>query len=236
VPAVTILAPPRRSMVGVAQLVEHWVVVPGVAGSSPVTHPTHQRRSGPVFGPDRNPVEGPVTKIMGQSWGIPSGPRRRQPVCDGTIRPRPARTLALPEPRSAARAAGGAPRTAIQTADAGPARSTPRRRRKPSSPRRRRTSIADSGSIPAAATCRSASGGTGGWWPASYGRRRLPATRFGFAGTSSRRSPRCRSSRSLHSLCGAGSRGCRPLAWPRADLEGRGRSVFGCALQAEGCI
>lgn len=27
-------------MVGVAQLVEHWVVVPGVAGSNPVTHPT----------------------------------------------------------------------------------------------------------------------------------------------------------------------------------------------------
>jgi hypothetical protein len=27
-------------MVGVAQLVEHRVVVPGVAGSSPVTHPT----------------------------------------------------------------------------------------------------------------------------------------------------------------------------------------------------
>ena len=26
-------------MVGVAQLVEHWVVAPVVAGSSPVTHP-----------------------------------------------------------------------------------------------------------------------------------------------------------------------------------------------------
>jgi hypothetical protein len=26
-------------MVGVAQLVEHWLVVPGVAGSSPVVHP-----------------------------------------------------------------------------------------------------------------------------------------------------------------------------------------------------
>src|SRR5436305_14692082 len=32
-------------MVGVAQLVEHRVVVPGVAGSSPVTHPTRIRRS-----------------------------------------------------------------------------------------------------------------------------------------------------------------------------------------------
>ena len=26
-------------MVGVAQLVEHWVVAPVVAGSNPVTHP-----------------------------------------------------------------------------------------------------------------------------------------------------------------------------------------------------
>src|SRR4051812_32226395 len=31
-------------MVGVAQLVEHRVVVPGVAGSSPVTHPNCTRR------------------------------------------------------------------------------------------------------------------------------------------------------------------------------------------------
>lgn len=27
-------------MVGIAQLVEHWIVAPVVAGSSPVTHPT----------------------------------------------------------------------------------------------------------------------------------------------------------------------------------------------------
>src|SRR5689334_17002574 len=33
-------------MVGVAQLVEHWVVVPGVAGSSPVTHPGRGAASG----------------------------------------------------------------------------------------------------------------------------------------------------------------------------------------------
>jgi hypothetical protein len=26
-------------MVGVAQLVEHWVVAPDVVGSSPITHP-----------------------------------------------------------------------------------------------------------------------------------------------------------------------------------------------------
>ena len=28
-----------KNMVGVAQLVEHWVVAPAVAGSNPVTHP-----------------------------------------------------------------------------------------------------------------------------------------------------------------------------------------------------
>src|SRR5712664_1916704 len=32
----------EAAMVGVAQLVEHWVVVPGVAGSIPVTHPNEQ--------------------------------------------------------------------------------------------------------------------------------------------------------------------------------------------------
>lgn len=26
-------------MVGVVQLVEHWIVVPGVVGSSPIAHP-----------------------------------------------------------------------------------------------------------------------------------------------------------------------------------------------------
>jgi hypothetical protein len=41
-------------MVGVAQLVEHWVVVPGVAGSSPVTHPTDRPRS---------PSDGSVTVL-----------------------------------------------------------------------------------------------------------------------------------------------------------------------------
>jgi hypothetical protein len=30
-------------MVGVAQLVEHWVVAPVVAGSSPVTHPIEHK-------------------------------------------------------------------------------------------------------------------------------------------------------------------------------------------------
>gem|GEM_PF-3553351 len=32
-----------RSMVGIAQLVEHLVVVQGAAGSSPVTHPSEHR-------------------------------------------------------------------------------------------------------------------------------------------------------------------------------------------------
>jgi hypothetical protein len=30
----------KRSMVGVAQLVEHWIVVPVVVGSKPTVHPT----------------------------------------------------------------------------------------------------------------------------------------------------------------------------------------------------
>ncbi len=34
-------------MVGVAQLAEHRVVIPGVAGSSPVTHPKHRLAATP---------------------------------------------------------------------------------------------------------------------------------------------------------------------------------------------
>ena len=34
-------------MVGVVQLAEHWIVVPGVVGSSPITHP---RITGDIFG------------------------------------------------------------------------------------------------------------------------------------------------------------------------------------------
>jgi hypothetical protein len=34
-------------MVAVAQLVEHWIVIPGVAGSSPVGHPSY--RQGTTF-------------------------------------------------------------------------------------------------------------------------------------------------------------------------------------------
>jgi hypothetical protein len=31
-------------MVGVAQLVEHWVVAPAVVGSNPITHPIQKNR------------------------------------------------------------------------------------------------------------------------------------------------------------------------------------------------
>ena len=30
-------------MVGVVQLAEHWIVVPGVVGSSPITHPIKRK-------------------------------------------------------------------------------------------------------------------------------------------------------------------------------------------------
>ena len=36
-------------MVGVAQLVEHWVVAPAVAGSNPVTHPKMKSRGFGAF-------------------------------------------------------------------------------------------------------------------------------------------------------------------------------------------
>jgi hypothetical protein len=48
-------------MVGVAQLVEHLVVVQDVAGSNPVTHPrseaVHIRLDGPFTGPYRSEVQ-----------------------------------------------------------------------------------------------------------------------------------------------------------------------------------
>ncbi len=55
-PHATILRPAWPVTVGVAQLVEHWVVVPGVAGSIPVTHPVRRpgrsRSSGPSSSAD----------------------------------------------------------------------------------------------------------------------------------------------------------------------------------------
>ncbi len=39
-----------QPMVGVAQLVEHWVVAPVVVGSSPITHPIfHNKRGSQVL-------------------------------------------------------------------------------------------------------------------------------------------------------------------------------------------
>ena len=32
-------------MVGVAQLVEHWVVAPAVVGSNPITHPIYKEQA-----------------------------------------------------------------------------------------------------------------------------------------------------------------------------------------------
>jgi hypothetical protein len=38
-----------ESVAIVAQLVEHWIVIPGVAGSSPVIRPKQKRRRKPAF-------------------------------------------------------------------------------------------------------------------------------------------------------------------------------------------
>ena len=43
----------KLDMVGIAQLAEHRIVVPGVVGSSPITHPIPWLRAGasaPAFG------------------------------------------------------------------------------------------------------------------------------------------------------------------------------------------
>ena len=72
-------------MVGVAQLVEHRVVIPVVAGSSPVTHPTKpQVRALPAL---RAPqVKGAWGASRGQSWGdcgphgLPDGESGQRPT------------------------------------------------------------------------------------------------------------------------------------------------------------
>ena len=67
------MAWPRwRSLVGVAQLVEHRVVVPGVAGSSPVTHP---KRSSAVRPGSTRPAGGPGPPGLGR---VACWPRRRR--------------------------------------------------------------------------------------------------------------------------------------------------------------
>lgn len=40
----------KRNMVGVAQLVEHRIVAPGVVGSIPIVHPIFEKAPGPVPG------------------------------------------------------------------------------------------------------------------------------------------------------------------------------------------
>src|SRR4051812_22274874 len=56
-------------MVGVAQLVEHQVVILGVAGSSPVTHPMRGRAPVDRPGPFRVPGQGAGTSVgSGGIW------------------------------------------------------------------------------------------------------------------------------------------------------------------------
>ena len=52
-------------MVGVAQLVEHWVVAPVVAGSSPVTHPINfpSRYHWNIKTPDTIPIPPYITQM-----------------------------------------------------------------------------------------------------------------------------------------------------------------------------
>ena len=69
-------------MVGVAQSVEHWVVVPGVAGSIPVTHPNEQVAQADVIAwatpmrPTRFEAQAPLVLTFRQSAG--HKPRRRR--------------------------------------------------------------------------------------------------------------------------------------------------------------
>jgi hypothetical protein len=86
-------------MVGVAQLVEHRVVVPGVAGSSPVAHPMQSRRSA-VFRATLPPsLGGSVVLFGGDSvmwikkrsrqhpacWRLPDGGRAFEPFAGDTV-------------------------------------------------------------------------------------------------------------------------------------------------------
>ncbi len=48
-------------MVGIAQLAEHRIVVPGVVGSSPITHPILWLRAG---------ASAPALKLTSLYWGV----------------------------------------------------------------------------------------------------------------------------------------------------------------------
>ena len=63
----------RVNVVGVVQLAEHWIVVPGVVGSSPITHPRQWQGIGAAPIPCFFPRLG-----------------RRQVVRQGTLTPSPA--------------------------------------------------------------------------------------------------------------------------------------------------
>ena len=67
-------------MVGVVQLAEHRIVVPGVVGSSPITHPTEsgERPDSPAFFPFSFPSD---------CGGNPCRLGRSQVVRQGTLTP-----------------------------------------------------------------------------------------------------------------------------------------------------
>src|SRR5690606_41212099 len=94
-------------MVGIAQLVEHLVVVQGVAGSSPVTHP---RPRGPVS--VRRPALGASCRVA--SRDVPAAQALRCVATAG----RPPRPTIMPPP--VARTAPGRPGEDATPAPAGP--------------------------------------------------------------------------------------------------------------------
>src|SRR5215211_8697001 len=97
-------------MVVVAQLVEHRVVVPGVAGSSPVDHPIHAgtsrpgRQTGPVAYPRRD-RQRRALKLLSKRLARHAALPRRQPTVS---RPESAQTpdMSAPAALTAAIASG----------------------------------------------------------------------------------------------------------------------------------
>ncbi len=51
----------QQHMVGIAQLAEHRIVVPGVVGSSPITHPIMELRAG---------TSAPALISIDLRWGV----------------------------------------------------------------------------------------------------------------------------------------------------------------------
>ena len=81
-----------EDMVNVAQLAEHWVVAPAVAGSSPVVHPSGPRREGTAK-PARNGATPPG--CAGRVGGEDAGSMRSRAlrVCPRTMHRAAQRTL-----------------------------------------------------------------------------------------------------------------------------------------------